>query len=157
MTGNVHPDVPDVPSAGSTTVPPVPPLKNPGASSDPVEGAPPDPNLRALDNAKLAALSFGHTAKIRAFYFTLSVSALLFIAGTIMFAYMSHWMFGWQTILILFAFFTPATLVLTILIRAIYPADKEKTEDKKDDLSDMLPNAAVVKMIAELFKANGSK
>lgn len=113
-----------------------------------------DPNLWALDNAKLAALSFGHKAKVRAFYFTLTVSALLFIAGTIMFACMSHWMFGWQTILILFAFFTPATIVLTILIRAIYMGDKEKAEDKKDDLSDMLPNAAVVKMITELLKAS---
>ncbi|OWG18331.1 hypothetical protein KDK82_1810 [Delftia sp. K82] len=65
-------------------------------------------------------------------------------------------MFGWQTILILFAFFTPATILMTVLVRAIFPAEKKseekKGEDKKDELSDMLPSSAVVKLLTELIK-----
>lgn len=72
-----------------------------------------------------------------------------------MFACMSRWMFGWQTILILFAFFTPATVVLAFMIRAVYSSGKEKAEDKKDDLSDMLPSSAVAKVLAEVIKAVG--
>lgn len=124
-----------------------------GSDYDAVEGGAANPNQQKVDAAKLKAIEFEHQAKKHAFYFTLIAAAALFVCGAFMFYHASHRMFGWQTILILFAFFAPATIVLTFLIRAVFTAISDKKDDsKKDDLTDMLPSAAVVKMIAELFK-----
>lgn len=123
------------------------------ASSDPIE-VKEDKNQLAMDNKKLEILSFEATSKQRAFYFVLIVSSMLFIAGTAMFCEVSRRMFGWQTILVLLAFFTPATVILTVLIRAIFSsaADK-KDESKKDDVGDLIPASSAAKLIAELYKA----
>ncbi|WP_143044686.1 hypothetical protein [Delftia lacustris] len=152
-----------------TDIPPVPPaLENgagglkppakadPGSISDPIERGL-DPGSIAVDNAKLRDLNFAYSSRVHSFYFVLAAAASLFIGGAITFVCMSARMFGWQTILILFAFFTPATILMTVLIRAIFPAEKKseekKGEDKKDDLSDMLPSSAVVKLLSEVLKS----
>lgn len=123
------------------------------ASSDPIEGQE-DKNQLAMDNKKLEILSFEAIAKRRAFYFVLIASATLFVGGTAMFCEVSRRMFGWQTILVLLAFFTPATVILTVLIRAIFSLAAEKKDDsKKDDAGDLIPASSAAKLIAELYKA----
>lgn len=144
------PPVPPDPKAGGGV--PIASLSGAGATSDPVEGVGSDPQKTAVDNAKLAGIQFVHTAKVRVFYFGLCASAALFIAGTLVFLCMSRWMFGWQTILILFAFFTPATIVISALIRSVYAAESSKEEPKKEDISDMLPSSVVAKIITEALK-----
>ncbi len=153
-----------------TDIPPVPPAVENGAGgpkpqanadlgsiSDPIERGPLDRQATAVDNAKLRDLNFAYASRVHSFYFVLAAAASLFIGGAITFVCMSTRMFGWQTILILFAFFTPATILMTVLIRAIFPAEKKseekKGEDKKDDLSDMLPSSAVVKLLTEVLKS----
>lgn len=144
-----YPHVPDDP-AGNTTKPRA---LGVGSDYDAVETGAVNPNQQKVDAAKLKGIEFEHQAKTHAFYFTLAAAALLFAVGAFMFYHASHRMFGWQTILILFAFFTPATIILTFLIRAVFTAASDKKDEaKKDDLTDMLPSAAVVKLITELFK-----
>lgn len=122
------------------------------ASSDPIE-APVSRKQEAIDSKKLEILNFEHQSKVTAFRYVLFTAAILFVCGAAMFCEASRRMFGWQTILILIAFFAPATIILTFLIRAVFSASGEKKEDaKKDDLSDMVPSAAVIKLIAELMK-----
>lgn len=146
------PPVPEEPKGSSS------PVSKPliiGATSsdyDAVETGALDPNQKKVDDAKLKAVEFEHEAKVQAFYFTLVVSASMFAAGAFMFYHASHRMFGWQTILILFAFFTPATIILSFLIRAIYVSATNKPEDKKDDLSELVPVSAATKIAVEVVK-----
>ena len=149
-------DLPPVPepkqNGGNSSAPP---LSGVGPGSDPIETGPTDPNTAAVDNAKLYALAFAHKAKKHAFYFGLGAVTFLFIAGCVFFWCVSHWRYGnlgWHSILILLAFFTPATIVTTVLIRAVFPPESTKDDAKKDDFSDMLPSAQVAKLFTELVK-----
>ena len=111
----------------------------------------------ANDNALLKALSFAYKSKVQAFYFSLVAVALLFITGTAMFWCVNSWRYGsmgWHAIFILLAFFTPATVIITVLIRVIFASDPSKDDAKKDDLADMLPSAQVIKLVSEALKAN---
>lgn len=148
------------PNGGSSAIPSTTtvPRFSIASSSDPIEVAP-DKNQLAIDNKKLEILNFEHLSKRRAFYFVLIVSSLMFIVGTAMFCEVSRRMFGWQTLLVLLSFFTPATVILTVLIRAVFSSANEKKdeskkdESKKDDFGDLIPLGPTAKLMAELLKA----
>lgn len=121
-----------------------------GVGSDPVE-SPNTLNTLTTDNKKLEMLSFEHDSKVTIFYFGLSAAGVLFTVGCLLFFYMSHRMFGWQTILILFAFFAPATIIIVAMIRAVYASlAADKATASSEDVA--VPNLTACKELLEIVK-----
>lgn len=154
---SIVPPVPEDKSAASTQMSGGSSFSGAGAGSDPIESTVLDSQAIKTDNAVLTSLRFAHQSKVHAFYFSLGAVTFLFLVGTLIFWCVSSWRYGsmgWHAIFILLAFFTPATVIVTVLIRVIFASDSSKDEAKKDDLADMLPSAQVIKLVSEALKAN---
>lgn len=147
------PDLPDVPNSPEMSE--APSNLGAGSASDPVEKEL-DGQKKEVDDTLLGILSFQKMAQKRAFNLACWIVGILFLLGTAIFICLSSKLWGystllsWRLTLVLFAFFTPATVIFIIIIRAVFQTTKDS--EKKDELTDMLPQAVAMKLIAEIFK-----
>lgn len=151
MSSQQGPQTPPVPepeeSASAKSGGAVPPSAS--AAFDAPEAPVSSATLQA-DNSLLKLRTQEYEARQTVLCTAVIMSVLLFIAGFVTFwivCYKTQF-FGWDKITLLIAFFTPATIILGVLIRAVYTS-------KKEDTQDALPHAEIWKAIAELSKSIG--
>lgn len=138
------PPVPEEPEQAKIDGGAPPKSLRPGAQFDAPE-APMSQETLAADNSLLRLRGHEYTAKRVVLLVGAFLPIALFLAGVVMFmhVYGATAIFGWEKVLLLLVFFTPATIIFGVLIRAVYAVQ---------DAKDSTPHGEMWKAVGEVIK-----